>query len=174
MTNFNYQRPLDKISFGGAVNFMVLAAFLAAYQANTPLDQQQKTYSIPNSSSSSLHDYFSTEAKSYSNLLARIDEIKSLDDNWNDFGASKFSAELIGRTKEFLYSISEMSHVISIFPTAVDSIQLEWEKESTYAEAEVFLDRIKIYAEVNDKEVANISSESINDAATQFLKIYNR
>jgi hypothetical protein len=172
MTNFNYQRPLDKVSYNGAaVSFMVLAALVAASQANA-ITEPQKIYSIPNSSSASTHDYFSTESKAYSDLLIRMNEIESFNDNWNDFGASKFSAELITKAKEFLSNIVAIAPVISIFPTASDSIQIEWEKENKYAEVEIFLDNIKVYAERDDKEIVNNSFESLSSAASEFLGIY--
>jgi len=171
MTNFNYQRPLDKISYNGAVSFVILTALVAASQANA-ITEPQKIYSIPDSSSASSHDYFSTESKAYSDLLIRINEIGALDDNWNDFGVSKFSAELITKTKEFLSNIVAIAPVISIFPTASDSIQIEWEKENKYAEAEIFLDKIKIYAERDDKETTNNSFKSLSNAASEFLNIY--
>lgn len=171
MTNCNYQRPLGKVSYNGAVSFVVLAALVAASQANA-ITEPQKIYSIPNSSSTSTHDYFSTESKSYSDLLTRINEIESLDDNWNDFGASKFSVELITKAKEFLSNIIAITPVISIFPTASDSIQIEWEKENKYAEAEIFLNNIKIYAERDNKEIFNNSFESLSSAASEFLSIY--
>jgi hypothetical protein len=170
MTNFNHQGPLDKISYNGAVSFMILTAFAAASQANVIKEPQ--IYSIPDSSSASTHDYFSTKSKSYSDLLTRMEEIELLDDNWNDFGASKFSIELITKTKEFLSNIVEIAPVISIFPTASDSIQIEWEKENKYAEVEIFVDNIKIYAERDDKEIVNNSFESLSSAASEFLGIY--
>lgn len=120
----------------------------------------------------STHDYFSKESKSYSDLLTRMNEIELLDDNWNGFGASKFSIELITKAKEFLSNIAQIAPVISIFPTASDSIQIECEKENKYAEAEIFFDNIKIYAERDDKEIVNNSFESLSGAASEFLNIY--
>jgi len=170
MTNLNYQRPLDKISFNGALSILVLTALASSSQANDI--EPYQIYSIPSSSSASTHDYFSNESKLYSNLMDRVNEIASLDDNWNDFGASNFPAELIEKSKLFLSKIASITSILSIFPTASGSIQIEWEKENVYAEAEIFIDNIKIYAEKDDEEIVSSSFDNLSAASKEFLSIY--
>ena len=91
-------------------------------------------------------------------------DIESLDDNWNHNGAKHFSKDLIEKCEKMLPDF----HVTpAIFPTAAESIQMEWEKENgDYLEIEVFLDRCVVFKRYNngdcsgyeatDKELKNI------------------
>ena len=105
--------------------------------------------------------------------MKKLSDIENLNDNWNGFGASAFSSELINKSRAFLAQVISISPVISIFPTASNSIQIEWEKENIYAEAEIFSDIVKIYSEKNNEEFINLSFDNINDSASQFMSLYN-
>lgn len=66
----------------------------------------------------------------------RISEIRDLPDNWNENGASKFSNEILDTLKQIVESLKMQPE---IFPTARDSIQLEYENENgDYLEFELF------------------------------------
>ncbi len=66
----------------------------------------------------------------------RISEIRDLPDNWNENGASKFSNEILDTLK---YIVESLKTQPEIFPTARDSIQLEYENENgDYLEFELF------------------------------------
>ena len=68
----------------------------------------------------------------------RIAEIQALPDNWNDNGAPRFSVRLIGTVRQIARSLPRQ---LDIFPTANDSIQLEYEnRQGDYLEYEVFED----------------------------------
>lgn len=79
----------------------------------------------------------STESNTgYARNLATINKIASLPDNWNGYGASAFPPRLIERIRLI---ITTLTHQPEIFPTAADSIQLEYEKENgDYLEFEIY------------------------------------
>lgn len=74
--------------------------------------------------------------------LYKINEIASLNDDWNGYGASAFSDAIIRSMKDIVLSLT---HQPSIFPTARKSIQFEYKKPNgDYLEFELFEDgRIK-------------------------------
>ncbi len=66
----------------------------------------------------------------------KISEIRCLEDNWNGNGAPKFSSQLLDSV---LSIVEKLTRQPSIFPTARDSIQLEYENDiGDYLEFEVF------------------------------------
>lgn len=74
------------------------------------------------------------------NNLKKLKEISDLKDNWNDNNAKKFSPELIFVVKNILENIVEQPE---IFPTANNSIQMEYELiDNSYLEFEIFEDKI--------------------------------
>lgn len=74
------------------------------------------------------------------NNLKKLKEISDLKDNWNDNNAKKFSSELIFVVKNILENIVEQPE---IFPTANNSIQMEYELiDNSYLEFEIFEDKI--------------------------------
>lgn len=58
--------------------------------------------------------------------LARLESIASLPDNWNGNGAKVFSKGLIVKVKKLILSLERQPE---IFPTACDTLQLEYERE---------------------------------------------
>ncbi len=107
-------------------------------------------------------------------LVNRVEEIKKLPDNWNGNNAVSFSDGLIDKAKEFLSDTSVLAPYISIFPTANNSIQIEWESSGNiYCEAEIFSDSIEIYAEKDNIEFINERFIDIDKAAHKFISIYN-
>lgn len=82
-------------------------------------------------------------------LLKDIKEIESLEDNWNENGAKKFSKKLIDKTRNFVKELSPLPD--GIYPVAKDCIQLEWERETEdkskyiYLEIEIYEDKIEIF-----------------------------
>lgn len=66
----------------------------------------------------------------------RLEAFNALDDNWNGYGASPLSSELIQKIE---FMIENMEIQPSIFPTGRDSIQLEWRKGAdNLLEVEIF------------------------------------
>lgn len=80
--------------------------------------------------------------------LESIEVIRGLEDNWNNNGAKQFSEKLINKA---INLVKELTPTPEVFPTACNSIQLEWESEGAYVELEVFEDRIKMYTTALDR-----------------------
>lgn len=75
--------------------------------------------------------------------LRRLDEIASLIDDWNGNGATAFSEDLLKRVRKIIVSVRSQPE---IFPTANESIQLEWDREDgEYLEMEVTLSGIDVF-----------------------------
>lgn len=104
--------------------------------------------------------------KELCNNLKKLKEISDLKDNWNDNNAKKFSPELISIVKNILENIVEQSE---IFPTANNSIQMEYELiDNSYLEFEIFEDKI-ICLEVPQRNYSKYKEQIIpND-----IKIIN-
>ena len=59
--------------------------------------------------------------------MAKLDEISKLDSNWNGYGAEPISKEIIDKVAELLPNLNKQPE---IFPTADDTIQLEYDGEN--------------------------------------------
>ncbi len=69
------------------------------------------------------------------NNLTKINKIAALEDNWNNDGASAFSKQLISRARQIITCLSIQPEV---FPTAADSIQMEFDgPDGSYLEIEI-------------------------------------
>ena len=104
------------------------------------------------------------------NNLARLDEYKELANNWNENGAKPFSVVFIESVKEMIRNLSVQPDV---FPTARDSIQLEYEDMSgEYLELEVFEDRIAtLYMSADgeeEEEIIGLNKEDIDKVVSKF------
>lgn len=67
--------------------------------------------------------------------LRKLDEIQSLPKNWNGNGAPKISRSLINKTKALIINLENQPQ---LFPTANDSIQIEYEgKDGSYLEFQI-------------------------------------
>lgn len=97
-----------------------------------------------------------------SKALLKIEQIKSLENNWNNNGASKFSEKLIERSISIL---NTLPFEPDVFPTARDSIQFEYEKASgEYLEFEIFETWINVFminADESEDEYKLSSNENI-------------
>lgn len=66
----------------------------------------------------------------------RIREIELLEDDWNNNGAKAFSPQIIQRVRSIVSTLAKQPF---IFPTARESIQMEYEKSNgDYLEFELF------------------------------------
>jgi len=176
----NYQRPLDKINFNSSnvTSSLIMCAMIAT--PSMPLSASENLESLTGTayqaqdSSSSVNDYFSKQSTYYIELLHTLQEIQKLPDNWNDNDASQFSSELISEAKAFISNSIDIAQHLSVFPTANNSIQVEWELlNGLYCEAEIFEDSIEIYAEKNDEELIHESFNNIKESTDRFIGIYN-
>lgn len=73
--------------------------------------------------------------------LDRLDEIYSLTDNWDGYGSKRIDSSVIEKCKQLIICLQ---HQPIIFPTARDSIQMQFELEDkSYLEFEVFSNHIE-------------------------------
>jgi hypothetical protein len=80
--------------------------------------------------------------------LEKLDGFTKLLYNWNGNNAEPISPTLIQLARNI---ISNLNMTPDIFPTAQNSIQMEYEEEGKYLEFEVFTSHINVYY-VNDDE----------------------
>ena len=103
----------------------------------------------------------------------RLDIIASLEDNWNNNGASKIPQDIINTLKDNLNNFIIQP---DIFPTACDSIQFEYEKDNgDYLEFELFGNSVlKIFTMLSDSsettEKITFDINEINNRIKEFYK----
>ena len=67
--------------------------------------------------------------------LSKLNEIESLKKNWNGNGAKAISKKLVNKTKSLIINLDKQPQ---IFPTANDSIQIEYDGEkNSYLELQI-------------------------------------
>ena len=101
----------------------------------------------------------------------KLDMIASLDDNWNNNGAKAFSSSLIMKTRNIISSLNIQPE---IFPTACESIQLEYTKpDGSYLEIEISeSEYVEIFIINSDgtNHTTNVRSvNTINDVVKKFM-----
>ena len=99
-----------------------------------------------------------------------LSEIGQWGDNWNNYGAKKFSQELIFKCLQII-NAGNLNYQPDIFPTARESIQLEYEPDSEhYLEVEVFIDTIKVYKRIKNEKYKfpNLSTEELFELINEF------
>ncbi len=72
--------------------------------------------------------------KRYTENVEKLKNIASLKDNWNENGAKAFPKELINKVSDILTYLDNQPEV---FPTACDSIQLEFDSDGKHLEIEI-------------------------------------
>ena len=108
--------------------------------------------------------------------MDKIDQIAALKDNWNGYGATAFSEALIQKVKR-LISLAKVQP--EVFPTASDSIQIEYDdtsgegKEKKYLEIQVTeRDDFDIYSFDPDKGEREFSllgtADNLNKVVEEF------
>lgn len=106
-----------------------------------------------------------------SNSLLRILEIEKLQDNWNENGASSFSKEILNTARNLVLLLSVQP---SIFPTARDSIQFEYENElGDYLEFELFdSGRLKMFSYTCNgvEKTKDITIDEMNEVVNDFFE----
>ncbi|MFD2074645.1 hypothetical protein [Geobacillus jurassicus] len=80
--------------------------------------------------------------------IAKLQAIRELGNDWNGNGADPFSDKLIEKVFSVIHTVIKQP---KLFPTARDSIQLEFEKENgDYLELELFENNINIFISYAD------------------------
>ena len=109
------------------------------------------------------------EEKMYN--LKKLEEIASLQDNWNGNGAKSFSNQLISQVKNLIILLEIQPEV---FPTACETIQLEYDKEDgAHLEIEIKEDKsaeIFWIKHTGEEELRNIQAniEMIDKVVKEF------
>lgn len=78
--------------------------------------------------------------------LSILQQYASLEDNWNEYNASKFDTQVLNNC----YKLTKiLKYKLEVYPTARDSIQFEYsfttDKVNNYFELEVYADKINIF-----------------------------
>lgn len=126
-------------------------------------------YNVSESRYSGLETVVINEEKMYN--LRKIEQIATLEDGWNGNKAKAFKSQLIEVVRSVITALEIQPEV---FPTACDSIQLEYEKEDgSYLEIELNLDNTWEVFEVNsngEEIYTSISAEveKVNEVVNRF------
>jgi len=103
--------------------------------------------------------------------FSKLDEIALLPDNWNNNGASSFSERIIERMR---FIVSQLKIQPSIFPTARNSIQFEYENtKGDYLEFELFENgdlKKFCYTSTGSSTTEYITDESIEGIVSAFFE----
>lgn len=109
------------------------------------------------------------EEKMYN--IKKLEEIASLQDNWNGNGAKSFSNQLISQVKNLIILLEIQPEV---FPTACETIQLEYDKEDgAHLEIEIKEDKsaeVFWIKHTGEEELRNIQAniEMIDKVVKEF------
>lgn len=103
------------------------------------------------------------------NNLKKLDEFSKLETGWNCYDAKPIPKELIKQTKTV---IKDLTVQPDIFPTARESIQIEFDNEDDYLEFEIFRgDKVVMYQEKDGNEVEKeIQCEDIQKKVDDFYE----
>lgn len=85
----------------------------------------------------------------------KLNHIATLDKNWNGYDADPISDDIIEECKII---VNQLEVNPEIFPTANDSIQLEYQTDKFYIELEVFQNIYLLFTKVDDK-IATLKSD---------------
>lgn len=105
--------------------------------------------------------------------LEKLKQISSLPYNWNENGANAFSTQLISKIKNLIISLTNQPE---IFPTACDTIQLEYDKDDgAHLEIEIGendLAEVYLIKSNGEDEFKSISSDidAINKVVEMFYE----
>ena len=127
------------------------------YKSGSRLSQQHYYCDYKNKDLSDTGSLLSLQKKWKTQLLKRIEGIAGLQDNWNDYGATSFSPEVLQRACSL---VEDIVYKTKVFPTGRNSIQFEFDSiPGQYLEIEVFSDH---YAVLFEKGAAQEEYESVS------------
>ncbi len=110
----------------------------------------------------------------YFELKSKLDSFRELQKNWNGNDAERIQENLIVKADNFLTSTLKISQSLSIFPTARDSIQIEFEKTNgEYCEVEIFSNSFEIYYEKDHHSSESYCYNDLITASDKFLELYD-
>lgn len=124
-------------------------------------------YNVCEENKSGIENVIMNEEKM--NNLKKLDQIASLKDGWNGDTAKAFDIQLISKVRSIITMLELQPE---IFPTACESIQLEYEKEDgSYLEIEINSDEVWEIFEINKDREEKYSSIAANIEAV--IKVVN-
>lgn len=104
--------------------------------------------------------------------LNAINEIRNLEFNWNGNNAEPFSESLVQKSINVLNSLE---YTPEIYPTACNSIQFEYEKESgEYLEFEIFDNHINVFMIHDDESEEEFTENDIDKIIKLVNKFYGK
>lgn len=145
------------------------AEICKTYTLQNGISYSLSGYNVDESLCSGIDNVIIDEEKMYN--LKKLDQIAMLKDGWNGNKANAFDTELISKVRSVLTSLKIQPEV---FPTACDSIQIEYEKEDgSYLEIELRLaDKWEVFeiSSKGEETYTSISadSETINKVVNSF------
>lgn len=83
--------------------------------------------------------------------LEKLESFKDLKYDWNGNGAEPIPETVISECKK-IFLLSNLPDSFEFFPTAVKSIQIEFEKGEDYFEINIYEDRIEVFQSLNKEE----------------------
>lgn len=145
---------------------------------NTPHFQlswsvQSRNYITTNTffASNAPSDSESHNLKRLDNNLHKLARIANYADNWNGYGAKPFPPALIEKARTLITSLQLQPE---LFPTANDSLQIEWEKSNgEYLEIQVTLsDRWEVFQMTLEGKISEAvipaDTTTVNDLVNKF------
>lgn len=102
-------------------------------------------------------------------LIDEINKIANLDDNWNGYGADKFSFNLIKRALEL---VSYIPIDANIYPVADGSIQFDWCIANVYYEIQVYGSKYVTYIQWfnSDSEMVFLYESELHEYINTHMK----
>lgn len=85
--------------------------------------------------------------------LTTLDNIGSLDEDWDGYGALRIFKECINNTKGFLYSLPLKYGAPEIVPNPNGTLSLEWENSNGQAHLEIGITQYSFYMKLTSGEV---------------------
>jgi hypothetical protein len=80
--------------------------------------------------------------------LADLINMKEFKEGWNGYKANPIPQSVITKTIDL---VGQLSPTPKVFPTARESVQLEYDMNDIYIELEIFEDRIEVYGDKENK-----------------------
>ena len=100
--------------------------------------------------------------------LELLYSFKLLEKGWNGYDADPIDIQVIERA---IAIVSKLEKQPEIFPTANDSVQLEYSTEKGYLEFEIFRDHINSFKKTNEgkESIGNLTEREMTEEINVFL-----
>lgn len=126
---------------------------------HTTYTRDNTAIELQNSITTMVGEYI-IQLNNISKVIRTLNEIETLEHNWNENGAQKFSKELLDLCRRIVLELPTEPFVC---PTACDSIQFEYtNKNNDYLEFEIFSDHTEMYIEKSGREEEKIFEHKNN------------